>query len=71
MRQREGDHSRRISGRASWLRRRDRVQLAKAALPQFARALARELADSNIRVNCVSPGVIRTPFQDLLTPEQG
>jgi NAD(P)-dependent dehydrogenase (short-subunit alcohol dehydrogenase family) len=44
--------------------------VAKGALPQFARALARELADRNIRVNCVAPGVIRTPFQDFLTPEQ-
>ena len=43
---------------------------AKGALPQFTRALARELAEFNIRVNCVSPGVIRTPFQDYLTPEQ-
>ena len=44
--------------------------VAKGALPQFARSLARELADQHIRVNCVSPGVIRTPFQDFLTPEQ-
>jgi NAD(P)-dependent dehydrogenase (short-subunit alcohol dehydrogenase family) len=44
--------------------------VAKGALPQFARTLARELADYNIRVNCVSPGVIRTPFQDFLTPDQ-
>ena len=44
--------------------------VVKGALPQFARALARELADSNVRVNCVSPGVIRTSFQDSLTPEQ-
>src|SRR5579863_3999699 len=44
--------------------------VAKGALPQFARSLARELADRNIRVNCVSPGIIRTPFQDFLTPEQ-
>lgn len=44
--------------------------VVKGALPPFARALARELADYNIRVNCVSPGVIRTPFQDGLTPEQ-
>ena len=44
--------------------------VAKGALPQFARSLARELAEQNIRVNCVSPGVIRTPFQDHLTPEQ-
>lgn len=44
--------------------------VVKGALPQFARALARELADRNIRVNCVAPGVVRTPFQDSLTPEQ-
>lgn len=44
--------------------------VAKGALPQFARSLARELADDNIRVNAVSPGIIRTRFQDCLTPEQ-
>jgi NAD(P)-dependent dehydrogenase (short-subunit alcohol dehydrogenase family) len=44
--------------------------VAKGAIPQFTRALARELAEQNIRVNCVSPGVIRTRFQDYLTPEQ-
>ncbi len=43
---------------------------AKGAIPQFTRSLARELADDNIRVNCVSPGIIRTPFQDYLTPQQ-
>ena len=44
--------------------------VAKGALPQFARSLARELADDNIRVNAVSPGIIRTAFQNYLTPEQ-
>jgi len=44
--------------------------VAKGAVPQFARSLARELADDNIRVNAVAPGIIRTPFQDYLTPEQ-
>jgi len=44
--------------------------VVKGALPQFARSLARELAEDNIRVNVVSPGIIRTPFQDSLTPEQ-
>jgi NAD(P)-dependent dehydrogenase (short-subunit alcohol dehydrogenase family) len=44
--------------------------VAKGAIPQFTRAMARELADYNIRVNCVSPGIIRTRFQDYLTPEQ-
>jgi NAD(P)-dependent dehydrogenase (short-subunit alcohol dehydrogenase family) len=44
--------------------------VVKGALPQFARSLARELADQNIRVNCVSPGIIRTPFQANLSPEQ-
>ena len=44
--------------------------VVKGALPQFARNLARELAPHRIRVNCVSPGVIRTPFQNGLTKEQ-
>lgn len=44
--------------------------VVKGALPQFARALGRELADRNIRVNCVAPGIVRTPFQDFLTPQQ-
>jgi NAD(P)-dependent dehydrogenase (short-subunit alcohol dehydrogenase family) len=44
--------------------------VVKGALPQFARVLARELADQGIRVNCVSPGVIRTPFHDSLPPAQ-
>jgi NAD(P)-dependent dehydrogenase (short-subunit alcohol dehydrogenase family) len=37
-------------------------QAVKGALPQLTRALAFELADDNIRVNCVAPGVIRTAF---------
>jgi len=44
--------------------------VAKGALPQFARSLARELADYNIRVNCVSPGVTRTRLQEYLTAAQ-
>jgi NAD(P)-dependent dehydrogenase (short-subunit alcohol dehydrogenase family) len=43
---------------------------AKGALPQFARCLARDLGDDNIRVNCVAPGVIRTRFHDDMTPER-
>jgi NAD(P)-dependent dehydrogenase (short-subunit alcohol dehydrogenase family) len=44
--------------------------VAKGAVPQFARSLARELAEYNIRVNAVAPGIIRTRFQDYLTPKQ-
>ena len=44
--------------------------VVKGALPQFSRALAFELSDDNISVNCVSPGVIRTRFQDYLSEEQ-
>lgn len=45
-------------------------QVVKGAVPQFARALAVELARSNIRVNCVAPGIIRTRFHDAMTSEQ-
>ena len=45
-------------------------QVVKGTLPQFARALAREFANDNIRVNCVAPGVIRTPFHAKMTEEQ-
>ena len=43
---------------------------AKGALPQFTRCLARDLADDNIRVNCVAPGVIRTRFHADMTSER-
>ena len=45
-------------------------QVVKGALPQFARALAREFAADNIRVNCVAPGVIRTAFHSAMSAEQ-
>ena len=45
-------------------------QVAKGALPQFTRALAREFANDNIRVNCVAPGVVRTDFHKTMTEEQ-
>ena len=45
-------------------------QAAKGALPQLTRALARELAADNIRVNCVAPGVIRTKFHENMSDAQ-
>ncbi len=42
-------------------------QVVKGALPQFARALARDFAGDNIRVNVVAPGVIRTRFHAHMT----
>lgn len=45
-------------------------QAAKGALPQITRALAREFANDNIRVNCVAPGVIRTDFHATMSEEQ-
>jgi NAD(P)-dependent dehydrogenase (short-subunit alcohol dehydrogenase family) len=41
----------------------------KGAILQFTRSLARDLADDNIRVNCVAPGIIRTRFHERMTPE--
>jgi len=40
----------------------------KAAVATFTRGLAKELAQENIRVNAISPGVILTPFHDRFTP---
>jgi NAD(P)-dependent dehydrogenase (short-subunit alcohol dehydrogenase family) len=45
-------------------------QVVKGALPHFARALAREFADDNIRVNCVAPGVVRTRFHANMSEQQ-
>jgi NAD(P)-dependent dehydrogenase (short-subunit alcohol dehydrogenase family) len=45
-------------------------QVVKGAIPQFTRALAREFANANIRVNCVAPGVVRTEFHATMTDEQ-
>jgi NAD(P)-dependent dehydrogenase (short-subunit alcohol dehydrogenase family) len=42
---------------------------AKGAVLQFTRCLARDVADDNIRVNCVAPGIIRTRFHESMTPE--
>lgn len=44
-------------------------QTVKGAIPQLTRALAYELADDNIRVNCVAPGVVRTAFHAQMPEE--
>ena len=41
---------------------------AKGAVIAYTRALAKELGPSNIRVNCVAPGVIDTEMNAHLTP---
>jgi len=41
----------------------------KGAVIAFTKALAKELGPSNIRVNCVSPGVMSTEMNAHLTPE--
>jgi NAD(P)-dependent dehydrogenase (short-subunit alcohol dehydrogenase family) len=43
---------------------------AKGAIPQLTRSLARELADDNIRVNCIAPGIIRTRFHADMSAER-
>ena len=45
-------------------------QVVKGTIPQFTRALAMELADDNIRINAVAPGIIRTRFHDKMSPEK-
>ena len=36
----------------------------------FTRGLAKELGPKNIRVNCVSPGMISTTFHDTFTKDE-
>ena len=44
-------------------------QVVKGALPQMARALARDHGHEGIRVNVIEPGIIRTRFHRAMTPE--
>jgi len=46
---------------------------SKAGVPMLTKAMALELAPSNIRVNCVAPGPVATDFfdYDLVTSEAG
>lgn len=41
----------------------------KGAVIAMTRSMARDLADSGVRVVCVSPGIIRTDFHKAMTPE--
>ena len=43
---------------------------SKGAIMTFTRAMAKELGPSNIRVNCVCPGMISTTFHDTFTKDE-
>lgn len=42
---------------------------SKGAVMTFTRAMAKEFGPSNIRVNCVCPGMISTSFHDTFTKD--
>ena len=43
---------------------------SKGAIISLAKSLAKELAPSNINVNCICPGVIDTPMNDCFSKEE-
>lgn len=43
---------------------------SKGAVMTFTRAMAKELGPSNIRANCVCPGMISTSFHDTFTKDE-
>ncbi len=43
---------------------------SKGAVMTFTRAMAKEFGPSNIRVNCVCPGMISTTFHDTFTKDE-
>lgn len=43
---------------------------SKAAVMTFTRAMAKELGPSNIRVNCLCPGMIATAYHDTFTKDE-
>ena len=42
---------------------------SKAAVIALTKSLGKELADTGVRVNCVTPAAVKTPIFDQLTPE--
>ena len=43
---------------------------SKAAIIGMSRSLAREVAEDGINVNCIAPGIIKTPMTARYTPQQ-
>ena len=42
---------------------------AKAGVIGFTKSLAKELAETNIRVNCVAPAAVKTAILEQMTPK--
>lgn len=44
---------------------------AKAGVIAFSKAVAKELAGSNVRVNCIAPGWVATAMNEFITSDEG